>query len=198
MPDPLLGSPSRAFFLPRSRTLFPAPFPSWCFDTFRVLLHARVRYPVQLFKLKTEHVALLGLFPSRVFILSTLVRPSSDLPSCGCPFGLTAERIPLQGLSRRECGLSLSRLPTLLGFVAFWSSCSFEPRLDSGVASEGAWGTLPPPHQPFFESLRKQPSGFPVFSSLFILVEAFLTSLAPYADVDSHLRECRFPGQHRA
>ncbi len=29
MPDPLLGSPSRAFFLPRSRTLFPAPFPSW-------------------------------------------------------------------------------------------------------------------------------------------------------------------------
>jgi hypothetical protein len=154
MPDPLLGSPSRAFFLPRSRTLFPAPFPSWCFDTFRVLLHARVRYPVQLFKLKTEHVALLGLFPSRVFILSTLVRPSSDLPSCGCPFGLTAERIPLQGLSRRECGLSLSRLPTLLGFVAFWSSCSFEPRLDSGVASEGAWGTVPPPHQPFFESLR--------------------------------------------
>jgi len=29
MPDPLLGSPSRALFLPRSRTLFPAPFPSW-------------------------------------------------------------------------------------------------------------------------------------------------------------------------
>jgi len=29
MPDPLLGSPSRAFLLPRSRTLFPAPFPSW-------------------------------------------------------------------------------------------------------------------------------------------------------------------------
>jgi hypothetical protein len=29
MPDPLLGSPSRAFFLPRSRTPFPAPFPSW-------------------------------------------------------------------------------------------------------------------------------------------------------------------------
>jgi hypothetical protein len=28
MPDPLLGSPSRALFLPRSRTLFPAPFPS--------------------------------------------------------------------------------------------------------------------------------------------------------------------------
>jgi len=29
MPDPLLGSPSRALFLPRSRTLSPAPFPSW-------------------------------------------------------------------------------------------------------------------------------------------------------------------------
>jgi hypothetical protein len=29
MPDPLLGSPFRAFFLPRSRTPFPAPFPSW-------------------------------------------------------------------------------------------------------------------------------------------------------------------------
>jgi len=29
MPDPLLGSPSRAFLLSRSRALFPAPFPSW-------------------------------------------------------------------------------------------------------------------------------------------------------------------------
>jgi hypothetical protein len=29
MPDPLLGSPSRAFFLGRSRALLPAPFPSW-------------------------------------------------------------------------------------------------------------------------------------------------------------------------
>jgi hypothetical protein len=51
---------------------------------FRVLLHARVLHPVQLFKLKTERVALLGIFPSRVLTLSTLVRPSSDLPSCGC------------------------------------------------------------------------------------------------------------------
>jgi hypothetical protein len=32
MPDPLLGSPSRAFLLRRSRTLFPAPFPSWRSD----------------------------------------------------------------------------------------------------------------------------------------------------------------------
>jgi len=50
MPDPLLGSPFRAFFLPRSRTLSPAPFPSRRFDAPRVLLHARVHHPVQLFK----------------------------------------------------------------------------------------------------------------------------------------------------
>jgi hypothetical protein len=64
-----------------------------------------------------------------------------------------AERAPLQGLSRREHGLSLSRPPTLLGFVAFWSSCPLEHRLDSGVASEGARGSSPSPGQPFFESL---------------------------------------------
>jgi len=29
VPDPLLGSPSKAFLLPRSRALFPAPLPSW-------------------------------------------------------------------------------------------------------------------------------------------------------------------------
>jgi len=29
MPDPLLGSPSRALLLPRSRALFPTPLPSW-------------------------------------------------------------------------------------------------------------------------------------------------------------------------
>jgi hypothetical protein len=154
MPDPLLGSPSRAFFLPRSRTLFPAPFPSWRFNAFRVLLHARVRHPVQLFKLKTERVALLGLLPSKVLSLPALVRPSSDLPSCGYSLGLTAKPAPLQGLSRRKIGWSLSRLPTFLGFPAFWSSCPFELRLNSGVASEGAWGMSPPPHQPFFESLR--------------------------------------------
>jgi hypothetical protein len=153
MPDPLLGSPSRAFFLSRSRTLFPAPFPSWRFNAFRVLLHARVRHPVQRFRLKTERVALLGLFPSRVFSLPTLARPSPVLPSCGCPFGLTAERPPLQGVSRRELGSSLSRPPTLLGFLAFWSSCPFEHCLDSGVASESARGTSPPPRQPFYESL---------------------------------------------
>jgi hypothetical protein len=120
----------------------------------RVLLRTRVRFPVQLFKLKTGYVALLGLFPSRVFLPSALSRPSPVLPSCGYILGLTAEHAPLQGLSRRRLGLSLSRLPTLLGFVAFWSSCPFKPRFDSGVASEGAWGTSPPPHQPLFESLR--------------------------------------------
>jgi hypothetical protein len=120
----------------------------------RVLLRARVRHPAQLFKLKTERVALLGLFPSRVLSPPALARPSPALPSCGSPLGLTAESAPLQGLSRRRRGLSLARLPTLLGFVASWSSCPFEPRGDSGVTSEGAWGTSPPPHQPLFESSR--------------------------------------------
>jgi len=36
---------------------------------FRVLLHARVRHPVQRFRLKTERVALLGLFPSKALSL---------------------------------------------------------------------------------------------------------------------------------
>jgi len=35
-------------------------------DAFRVLLRERIRHPVQLFKLKTERVALLGICPSRV------------------------------------------------------------------------------------------------------------------------------------
>jgi len=50
---------------------------------FRALLHARVRHSVQRFRLKTERVALLGIFPSRVFTPSALDRPSPDLPSCG-------------------------------------------------------------------------------------------------------------------
>jgi len=145
------SQPPGAFIRPEPAGLVPCRIRSWghppepsssraavrCFQrrsplgvrtAFRVLLNARVHHPVQLFRLKTGRVALLGLFPFRVLSLSTLVRPSSDLPSCGCPFGLTAERAPLQGLSRREHGSSLSRPPTLLGFVAFWSSCSFEPR----------------------------------------------------------------------
>jgi hypothetical protein len=52
---------------------------------FRVLLRGRVRHPVQLFRLKTERVALLGLHPSRVLTLPALVRPSPALPSCGLP-----------------------------------------------------------------------------------------------------------------
>jgi len=54
---------------------------------FRVFLRARVRFSVQLFKLKTEHVALLGIFPSKVLTLSALARPSSSLPSCGYAAG---------------------------------------------------------------------------------------------------------------
>jgi len=102
---------------------------------FRVLLRARVRYPVQWFKLKTERVALLGLFPSRVLALPALDRPSPILPSCSCRRTQAADWAPLQGLSRKKTGASLSRPPTLLGFVAFWSSCPLEHRL-------GFWSCL--------------------------------------------------------
>jgi hypothetical protein len=54
---------------------------------FRVLLRAGIRHSVQRFRLNTERVAPLGLFPSRVLSLSALVRPSPDLPSCGCLLG---------------------------------------------------------------------------------------------------------------
>jgi len=45
---------------------------------FRVFLRARVRHSIQLFKLKTERVALLGLFPSRV--LSPCAGPAFTVP----------------------------------------------------------------------------------------------------------------------
>jgi len=54
---------------------------------FRVLLRARVRHSIQRFRLKTERVALLGLFPSRVLTLSALAQPSPSLPSYGYPPG---------------------------------------------------------------------------------------------------------------
>jgi len=76
---------------------------------FRVLPRARVRHPVQLFKLKTERVALLGLFPSRVFPLPALIRPSSDLPSRGFQFGRKRpNRIHLR-VSHAESTACLSR-----------------------------------------------------------------------------------------
>jgi hypothetical protein len=104
------SQPPGAFIRPEPTGLVPCRIRSWghppelcsshaavrCFQrrsplgvrtAFRVLLRARVRFPVQLFKLKTGYVALLGLFPSRVFSLSALVRPSPDLPSCGYRLG---------------------------------------------------------------------------------------------------------------
>jgi len=88
VPDPLLGSPFRAFFLSRSRTPFPAPFPSWRSNRLQGFRSARESATsVQRFRLKTERVALLGLFPSRVFTLSALDRSSPVLPSCGYPVG---------------------------------------------------------------------------------------------------------------
>jgi len=100
---------------------------------FRVLLRARVRHSIQLFKLKTERVALLGLFPSRVFSLSALAWPSPRLPSCGCIFERERSKMAHFRVSHAESMACLSRdcLPSW-GFwpfgrhvrasiVGFWS-----------------------------------------------------------------------------
>jgi hypothetical protein len=87
MPDPLLGSPSRALFLSRSRTLFPAPFPSWRYHRLQGLAPRGSPPPGSVVYAETERVALLGLCPSRVFTLSALARPSPVLPSCGYLLG---------------------------------------------------------------------------------------------------------------
>jgi hypothetical protein len=78
-------------------------------NAFRVLLHAGVRHPVQLFKLKTERVALLGLFPSRVFSLSALVWLSPDLPSCGYRLGRKRPNRTHFRVSHAESTARLSR-----------------------------------------------------------------------------------------
>jgi len=78
-------------------------------DVFRVLLRARVRQSVQLFKLKAERVALLGLFPSRVLTLSALARPSPRLPSCGCLLGRARPNGLHFRVSRAESTARLSR-----------------------------------------------------------------------------------------
>jgi hypothetical protein len=104
------SQPPGAFIRPEPAGLVPCRIRSWghppelcssraavrCFQrrsplgvttASRVLLHAGVRHSIQLFKLKTERVALLGIFPSRVFTPSALVRPSPVLPSCGYLLG---------------------------------------------------------------------------------------------------------------
>jgi hypothetical protein len=66
------------------------------------------------------HVALLGLVPSRALSLTGMPRPSPQLPSWASTARSQAiDQLALQGLTSREIGLSLSRLPALLGFAAF-------------------------------------------------------------------------------
>jgi hypothetical protein len=88
MPDPLLGSTLQSFLPPAQPCAVSSASPLLAFEPpSGFSLRARVRHPVQRFRLKTERVALLGLFPSRVLPLSALARPSPVLPSCGCPLG---------------------------------------------------------------------------------------------------------------
>jgi hypothetical protein len=81
------GHPPELFSSAAAARCFQRLSPLGVLTAFRVLLRARVRHSVQRFRLKTERVALLGLFPSRVLPLSALARPSPFLPSCGWPLG---------------------------------------------------------------------------------------------------------------
>jgi hypothetical protein len=89
----------------RSRRLSPRDV----LTVFRVLLCARVRHSVQRFRLKTERVALLGLFPSRVLTLSALSRPSPVLPSCSCLLGRARPNGLRFRVSHAESAACLSR-----------------------------------------------------------------------------------------
>jgi len=63
----------------------------------------------------------MGLFPSRVLSLLALDQLSTDPPLLQFTHQTQAAvGHLLQGISHKKLGSSLSRLPTLLGFVAFW------------------------------------------------------------------------------
>jgi hypothetical protein len=103
------GHPPELFSSDAAVRCFQRRSPHGVRTAFRVLLRARVRHPVQLFKLKTERVALLGLFPSRVLLLSTLARPSPVLPSCGyLPGRKRPDRLHFR-VSHAESAACLSR-----------------------------------------------------------------------------------------
>jgi hypothetical protein len=84
---------------------------------FMGLLHIRVRHPTELFRLSQIRSSL-ELSSSKVLSLAGMTRSSPRLPSCGFEQGASDLSDPLQGLSSRKVGLSLSRLPTLLEFLA--------------------------------------------------------------------------------
>jgi hypothetical protein len=86
---------------------------------FRALLHTRVRHSSPGVTPCSERVALLGLCPPGCSPSAGMARASPRLPSWASLCRTRAAgRAALQGLGSSEVGLSLSRLPTLLGFGA--------------------------------------------------------------------------------
>jgi hypothetical protein len=140
--------PSRAFLLSCSRTPSPAPLPSWRWSKVieesrppnraNPKKHSRstsgkpcpttspsgfcstresATYP-RLFRPSAARSSP-GLSPSRVFTLTGMARLSPRLPSWAWLNRSHATgRAALQGLASSEIGSSLSRPPTLLGFLA--------------------------------------------------------------------------------
>ena len=140
--------PSRAFLLSCSRTPSPAPLPSWRLEEGHVdapftgepnpkrrlkpasrapcptsspsgscSTRESATYP-RLFRPRAARSSP-GLSPSRVFSLTGMARLSPRLPSWAWPYRSHAtDKATLQGLASSEIGSSLSRPPTLLGFVA--------------------------------------------------------------------------------
>jgi hypothetical protein len=127
MPDPLLGSPSRALLLSRSRTLFPAPFPSWRSNPPSGSCSTRESATPPGCLSRNGARSSPGHFPLQGSLASCVGPTFIEPPLMRFAIRTQASKPhPLQGLPRRRLGLSLSRPPTLLGFLAFWSSCTFE------------------------------------------------------------------------
>jgi hypothetical protein len=83
-------------------------------------------------------VALLGLFPSRVFPLAEISAAFTAPPLMWFPRRAQAPRaVPLQGVLSSEIGLPLSRPPTLLGFLRLVAVTVVRVRRGSGVTSSG-------------------------------------------------------------
>jgi hypothetical protein len=85
----------------------------------RVLLHARVRHPWRRRLDRHRARSSPGLCALQGFSPAEMARPSPPLPSWAWPARTrTADWAALQGLTSSGIGSSLSRPPTLLGFVA--------------------------------------------------------------------------------
>jgi hypothetical protein len=119
MPNPLMGFALQSFSLPRSRTLFPVPFPSWCFCTCRALLLVRIRHRLQFFRLKPAHYSP-GRFPLQGFHSSCDNLAFARWPLlCFRLQAFPAEDAHFRVSFTRSPVSSLSRCPSFLGFSAF-------------------------------------------------------------------------------